>query len=872
MPSQGLTSSKSAATAAAASASARHTQSTSTHTTSMTSTSSLMSVAPVATNTSKPTKKSKALPLSSALAATNTTTATTAASSLAAAQVDRKHSSKSNTGTGTIEKKPSTTSVSVVTEKKSLQNIPASSQTVEKKVQKKPSIYASHEKKNPVPALAIPSTNSTANSTNTNSTPSSASTSASASTSTSTSNSVNGTHEKKPNLNNTQEKKSSSALISTSNGTPEKKTNSNVVTEKKSFNGSTTTLSTPAKKSPGILTEKKPQSSESEDASRVAAKRSVLSVPTITMEKDAQKILTADSKNLATVSAASRVRAAASTKKDQLEKEREKERSQKPPPSKSKFVVVVADREHSPSRREPALVSPIPQRNMGHIPLLLHPQNEPNRNSTSPKFTGALNARLETPPPISHSQNGSPVRSSPVRGSPTSTTSTSSSGNMLALPKAQSNQQRPLSVDSLRPARNSQLVNITNVVGLTDRPKSTGSKKVASPPSGAVAAGGMNQHRKSNSMHITSPHKPIRTTLRDNHHSHTHSHSLMLKKSPIMGRNELSSLAPSGSSVSAINVTPISQSQSQSIAIPPTSTRKSMDSVTKPSSVPLTAAMLAREKADMYRPHITPHKGFFGRVRDKLKISQDASNNGIHNQPQSTTEDEKQQQPQMMITMRKQRKKSFNEDKPWKHHIDATVPTENEKKRYEGLWATNRGIHIPYMYMEEDEEEDELSDTESSDSDEDDDPEDEDSPLDLEPEKEQRNSTDLVDLKLVSDDDPTQLIHGYVVRALWQRSRLSNHVLETIWNLVDRRFDGCLDREGFVVGTWLVDQCLYGRKLPLKIDDRIWKSVGRLNVRVKIKKNKKERKAEKKNLRKQKREEKKMKKKKKHHKQTDTSV
>jgi hypothetical protein len=56
---------------------------------------------------------------------------------------------------------------------------------------------------------------------------------------------------------------------------------------------------------------------------------------------------------------------------------------------------------------------------------------------------------------------------------------------------------------------------------------------------------------------------------------------------------------------------------------------------------------------------------------------------------------------------------------------------------------------------------------------------------------------------------------------------------------VDNNHDGTLDRASFVVGMWLVDQCLYGRKLPPKIDELIWNSVALLNVDVKVKVKKK---------------------------------
>ncbi|CAN6653531.1 hypothetical protein TRVA0_026S01728 [Trichomonascus vanleenenianus] len=147
-------------------------------------------------------------------------------------------------------------------------------------------------------------------------------------------------------------------------------------------------------------------------------------------------------------------------------------------------------------------------------------------------------------------------------------------------------------------------------------------------------------------------------------------------------------------------------------------------------------------------------------------------------------------------TMRKTKKRHlFNEDKPWKHHDFSLRVSEVERKRYEGLWATNKGIHVPFVPTDQDEDSEEYARQKES-------------------------------------------VHGVVVRDLWNRSRLDEDTLEAIWNLVDRRQDGTLDREEFLVGTWLVDQCLYGKKLPAKLDSKVWTSVARLNVDINLFKHK----------------------------------
>ena len=111
---------------------------------------------------------------------------------------------------------------------------------------------------------------------------------------------------------------------------------------------------------------------------------------------------------------------------------------------------------------------------------------------------------------------------------------------------------------------------------------------------------------------------------------------------------------------------------------------------------------------------------------------------------------------------------------PHKHHegdrrrYRATV-TERERRRYDGVWAANKGLWM---------------DTDSSDS-----------------------------------------VLNLVVRDIWSRSRLPNDVLADIWDLVDIQGGDRLKRNEFVVGMWLIDQRLKGRKLPLTVSESLWNSV-----------------------------------------------
>ena len=109
------------------------------------------------------------------------------------------------------------------------------------------------------------------------------------------------------------------------------------------------------------------------------------------------------------------------------------------------------------------------------------------------------------------------------------------------------------------------------------------------------------------------------------------------------------------------------------------------------------------------------------------------------------------------LTLRKIHKETVG--KFLKHGRVQPIPP-NDRKRYEGLWAANKGL-----------------------------------------------------LQTSLDE-----VCNVIVKDIWQRSRLQAEILSDIYALVDRDRRGTLSRDEFVVGTWLVDHCLRGRKLPLKAD------------------------------------------------------
>ncbi|WEW60984.1 hypothetical protein PRK78_006473 [Emydomyces testavorans] len=118
--------------------------------------------------------------------------------------------------------------------------------------------------------------------------------------------------------------------------------------------------------------------------------------------------------------------------------------------------------------------------------------------------------------------------------------------------------------------------------------------------------------------------------------------------------------------------------------------------------------------------------------------------------------------------------------KRWQDRI-----TNSERKRYEGVWAANKGIARFGMM---------------------DDP-------------------DIEELRIRKSVAFEDLVLNLVVRDIWSRSRLPRVVLEDIWNLVSHDAIGMLSREEFVVGMWLIDQSLKGHKLPAKVSESVWDSV-----------------------------------------------
>ncbi|GKZ20072.1 increased rDNA silencing protein [Aspergillus brasiliensis] len=136
-----------------------------------------------------------------------------------------------------------------------------------------------------------------------------------------------------------------------------------------------------------------------------------------------------------------------------------------------------------------------------------------------------------------------------------------------------------------------------------------------------------------------------------------------------------------------------------------------------------------------------------------------------------------------------QRHKHLIRKHPHKHHEGdrrrwRSEITEKERRRYEGVWAANKGLLLPPEHLRVPE---------------------------------------------AYPPDSSEMVVNLVAADIWSRSRLPRHVLAQIWDLVDGQHIGLLTREEFVVGMWLIDQQLKGHKLPPRVPASVWGSVKRIS-------------------------------------------
>ncbi|KAI1143619.1 hypothetical protein F5Y05DRAFT_361972 [Hypoxylon sp. FL0543] len=143
--------------------------------------------------------------------------------------------------------------------------------------------------------------------------------------------------------------------------------------------------------------------------------------------------------------------------------------------------------------------------------------------------------------------------------------------------------------------------------------------------------------------------------------------------------------------------------------------------------------------------------------------------------------------------------------KRWREEI-----TARERKRYEGVWASNRGLLLT------------SPDTSAS-------------SLTAAPANGQLKAQSLTQTQAqtqaqILEKEKEQGVANVIVRDIWARSRLPFDELAEVWDLVDRRGLGFLDRTEFVVGMWLIDQRLRGRKIPRKVTESVWGSARGVKV------------------------------------------
>ncbi|WYZ39982.1 hypothetical protein EsH8_IV_000323 [Colletotrichum jinshuiense] len=106
--------------------------------------------------------------------------------------------------------------------------------------------------------------------------------------------------------------------------------------------------------------------------------------------------------------------------------------------------------------------------------------------------------------------------------------------------------------------------------------------------------------------------------------------------------------------------------------------------------------------------------------------------------------------------------------------------TLRERRRYEAVWASNRGV--------------------------------------------------LLEAAPQPPQDAADCVVNVVAREIWRRSRLPQEELAEVWDVVDRSRRGMLSKAEFVVGMWLIDQRLRGRKIPAKASASVWDSAQGVKV------------------------------------------
>ncbi|KAF9877438.1 hypothetical protein CkaCkLH20_05138 [Colletotrichum karsti] len=149
-------------------------------------------------------------------------------------------------------------------------------------------------------------------------------------------------------------------------------------------------------------------------------------------------------------------------------------------------------------------------------------------------------------------------------------------------------------------------------------------------------------------------------------------------------------------------------------------------------------------------------------------------------QPPSKSDDDEDDKMRRKRHQRASNKHSHAEGarRRWRDEISL-----RERRRYEAVWASNRGALVSLLHHQ----------------------------VDVPP-------------------DAADCVVNVVAREIWRRSRLPPEELAEVWDLVDRGGRGMLGKQEFVVGMWLVDQRLRGRKIPRRVGASVWDSAQGVKV------------------------------------------
>ncbi|KAM7223697.1 hypothetical protein V8F06_000713 [Rhypophila decipiens] len=149
--------------------------------------------------------------------------------------------------------------------------------------------------------------------------------------------------------------------------------------------------------------------------------------------------------------------------------------------------------------------------------------------------------------------------------------------------------------------------------------------------------------------------------------------------------------------------------------------------------------------------------------------------------------------------------------------------TTRERRRYEAVWASNRGLFLrPGFTFKHPDTLRRSSPTPSHKS----------AAL-AQVVDEATAVQQQIDQSRAQDGTPeADYVANVVVRDIWSRSRLPHDELAEVWDLVDRKKEGVLGKQEFVVGMWLIDQRLRGRKIPARVSESVWESARGIGMKV----------------------------------------